>query len=90
MYMFTEVLHTRVTVILGVHQPMKCDAYGRLFTREDCSDMGLKQWKVLFSQPAAIIGVWDPCVALNLSHGEPLNTKTVFWADILQLTRIVS
>lgn len=31
--------------------------------------------KVFISQPATTLGIWDPCVALNLHWNELLNTK---------------
>lgn len=51
--------------------------------------MGLSQWKVFISW-VTILGVWDRRVALSLSQGEILSTKTMFWLDIVQLTRTVS
>lgn len=47
-------------------------------TREDCSDVGLGQQKVFLSQ-------W-----VTISQEELLNTKAMFWAEILQLIRTVS
>ena len=56
-----------------------------VFTREDCSDMGLNQHKVFISWLVATLGVQDPSVSPSLSQGKPLSTKTVFWSVILQL-----
>lgn len=36
------------------------------------------------------LGLQDPSVALSLSQGELLSTKTVSWFDIVQLARTFS
>jgi hypothetical protein len=66
----------------------KCGCCG-VFTREDCLDMDLSQWKVFISQLATTLGVWDPSVTLSLSRGEILNIA-LSWVDTLQLTRTLA
>lgn len=60
-----------------------------LFTREDCSDLGLSQQKIFINQPTTTLGVQDPRIVLSLSPDEPLSTETMSWVDILQLIRAV-
>lgn len=61
-----------------------------LFTREDLSDMGFSQYKVLIIRLAITLDVGDPTVALCLSKDELLSTKAMFWVDILELTQTAS
>lgn len=49
-----------------------------------------KPVEFFISQVATTLGGQDPSAALNLSQGELLRTKTMFWVDILQLARTVS
>ena len=44
--------------------------------------MGLNQWKVFISCLVIMLGTQDLSVALSLSQGELLSTKTMFWVDI--------
>jgi hypothetical protein len=60
-----------------------------IFTRKDCSDMSLSQWKVFISEPATTLHAQDPSIASSLSQDQVLSTKTMLWVDILQLTRTV-
>jgi alpha-amylase/alpha-mannosidase (GH57 family) len=50
-------------------------------------DMALSQLKVFISHLATTMDVLDPSVTSNLFQGGLSRTKTMFWVDILQLTR---
>ena len=61
--------------------------YHRLFTRENCSDLGLSRQKVFTRRALTTLSVQNLSVAPKLSQGELLRTKSMFWVGILQLTR---
>jgi hypothetical protein len=53
-------------------------------------DMALSQLKVFIRHLATTMDVLDPSVVPNFFQGGLSRTKTMFWVDILQLTRTIS
>ena len=56
-----------------------------LLSREDCSDMGSSQLKVIISQMATAVGVQDPSAVPSLPQDGVLSTNNTSCVDTPQL-----